>query len=79
MAFAIEREGIDNDKMMAEMIIEPIEYDPEVIVQQYAKVTMNQSERGLLGSAEVKLPNGKNLESQMSSFGDVEEKEYYFI
>lgn len=74
LAFAIEREGIDNDKMMAEMIIEPIEYDPEVIVQQYAKVTMNQSERGLLGSAEVKLPNGKNLESQMSSFGDVEGK-----
>ncbi|WP_440961343.1 DUF4179 domain-containing protein [Paenibacillus nitricinens] len=74
LAFAIEREGIDNDKMMAEMIIEPIEFDPEVIEQQYAKVTMNNSERGLLGSAEVKLPNGKELESQMSSFGDVEGK-----
>jgi hypothetical protein len=78
LAFAIEREGIDNDKMMAEMIIEPIiepiEFDPEAIEQQYAKVTMNQSERGLLGSAEVKLPNGKELESQMSSFGDVEGK-----
>jgi hypothetical protein len=74
LAFAIEREGIDKDKMMAEMIIEPIEFDPEVKEQQYAKVTMNQSEKGLLGSAEVKLPNGKEVESQMSSFGDVEGK-----
>lgn len=73
LAFAIEREGIDNDKMMAEMIIEPIEFDPS-LTEQHAKVTMNQSEKGLLGSAEVKLPNGKKLESQMSSFGDVEGK-----
>ncbi|MEK5277318.1 MULTISPECIES: DUF4179 domain-containing protein [Paenibacillus] len=73
LAFAIEREGIDNDKMMAEMIIEPIEFDPS-LTEQHAKVTMNQSEKGLLGSAEVKLPNEKKLESQMSSFGDVEGK-----
>lgn len=73
LALAIEREGIDNDKMMAEQIIEPIEFDPAV-PEQHAKVTLNESVRGLLGSAVVKLPNGKILESQMSSYGDVEGK-----
>lgn len=76
LAFAIEREGIDNDKMMAEMIIEPIEFDPAVTESPKAKVTLNQSERGLLGSAEVKLPNGKDLESQTSFLSDVEGKKH---
>ena len=73
LALAIEREGIENDKMMAEQIIEPIVFDPAV-EKQHAKITLNESERGLLGSAVVKLPNGENLESQMSSFGNVEGK-----
>jgi hypothetical protein len=73
LALAIEREGIDYDKVMAEQIIEPIEFD-SALKEQHAKVTLNQSIRGMLGRAEVKLPNGKNLESQMSSFGDVEGK-----
>ncbi|KWX73469.1 DUF4179 domain-containing protein [Paenibacillus jilunlii] len=73
LALAIEREGIDNDETMAKQIIEPIEFDPAV-KEKKAKVTLDQSVKGLLGSAVIKMPDGKEVAYGMSMSGDVEGK-----
>ncbi|WP_019913670.1 DUF4179 domain-containing protein [Paenibacillus sp. HW567] len=73
LALAVEREGIHNDKMMAEQMIEPIKFDPAV-KEEHAKITLDQSVKGLLGSAVVKMPDGKEVAYGTSIIGDVDGK-----